>query len=228
VVTPSYASRRQLDSLLFSPRSVSVIPNGVTFDDTLPGTAQASKSVLFIGNFRYYKGIDILLASWKRAKTSNSRSEWRLTIITNESQFEVERIRIRFGLDENVSFFSRINDAEATHLRNQAAVVVLPSRHEGFGIPLLEAVAAGRHVLHSNIEAFTELTSHFNLKQFTSFEAGSTDALVDALNHVLEHEDSLLNTKDRDYIFNNREVLTERFSWDVSVLGLNEILTSET
>ena len=63
----------------------------------------------------------------------------------------------RFGTFENVDGLGWVSDDQLDGLLADAALAVNPSLHEGFGLPALEAMAAGRPVLLSEIPAFREV-----------------------------------------------------------------------
>lgn len=61
------------------------------------------------------------------------------------------------GLKETVIFTGYVPDEELPHLYNLASVVAYPSLYEGFGLPVVEAMACGKPVLTSNRGAMAEV-----------------------------------------------------------------------
>ena len=65
--------------------------------------------------------------------------------------------RVNFG-DAFVRKLGKVSDAELVRLYAGAACLAIPSLHEGFGLPALEAMAAGTPVVASNTSALPEVT----------------------------------------------------------------------
>lgn len=61
------------------------------------------------------------------------------------------------GLEERVRFLGYVPDADLTPLYNGARVFVYPSRYEGFGLPVLEAMQCGTPVITTNISSMPEV-----------------------------------------------------------------------
>jgi glycosyltransferase involved in cell wall biosynthesis len=61
------------------------------------------------------------------------------------------------GLYSNLHFQSEVSEDDKVRLYNSADVYVLPTRNEGFGLPLLEAMAAGCLVVSTNIPVVDEI-----------------------------------------------------------------------
>ena len=83
-----------------------------------------------------------------------------LVIVGNDAG---DRVRIdeavaRLGLGELVRVLTSIDNATLLDLYHLSRVVVFPSRYEGFGIPVLEAMATRRPLITSDIAVFRELT----------------------------------------------------------------------
>jgi glycosyltransferase involved in cell wall biosynthesis len=72
-------------------------------------------------------------------------------------QRQLAQLTNRLGLDTAVRWLGRVADADLPGLYARAIAVVVPSLHEGFGIPVLEAMAAGANVLASNTSALPEV-----------------------------------------------------------------------
>jgi glycosyltransferase involved in cell wall biosynthesis len=110
----------------------------------------------------------------------------------------------RLGLQERVHFLGRVSDAELAAVYRGAAALLFASLHEGFGLPVVEAMACGTPVVTSNGSALPEV-------------AGGAALLVDPLRvdeiaHALERAVSDRELA-RDLIrrgFAN----ARRYSWD--------------
>ena len=63
----------------------------------------------------------------------------------------------RLGLEKQVMFTGVVSDQRLIELYQQATLFVFPSRYEGFGLPVLEAMACGCPVLSSNASSLPEV-----------------------------------------------------------------------
>jgi glycosyltransferase involved in cell wall biosynthesis len=68
----------------------------------------------------------------------------------------LERLSIKLGVDDRVSFTGRAEDAELPDLYAACDAWVTASRHEGFCVPIVEAMAAGRPVIVPDLAAMPE------------------------------------------------------------------------
>ncbi len=86
------------------------------------------------------------------------------------------------GLDPGrVHVLGRISDPELAAVLHGAAVLAAPSRAEGFGLPVLEAMAAGVPVVHSDAPALVEVAGGAGV----AVRRDDPDALAAALHAVL-------------------------------------------
>ena len=63
----------------------------------------------------------------------------------------------RLGIEERVKFIGFVDDAELPHVYRAARAFAFPSIYEGFGLPLLEAMASGVPVVSSNTSSLPEV-----------------------------------------------------------------------
>ncbi|HXH22584.1 MAG TPA: glycosyltransferase family 1 protein [Dehalococcoidia bacterium] len=68
-----------------------------------------------------------------------------------------EGLVARLGLSEHVHFTGYVPQEDLPALYNAASVFVFPSLYEGFGLPVLEAMACGTPVITSNVSALPEV-----------------------------------------------------------------------
>jgi len=89
------------------------------------------------------------------------------------------------GVKERVRFTGYVTDEELLLLFNACDVFVFPSFYEGFGLPLLEAMACGRAVACSNVSACPEVADAAAIL----FDPDSTDDMARAMSDLLlDHE----------------------------------------
>ena len=119
-------------------KNVQVIPNPLSFYPNESAALEAKK-VIAVGKQGYQKGFDRLLDSWKTVQEKHP--DWKLEIYGQHipSQKLPEKA-MQFGLD-SVSFFEPVKNIEAKYL--ESSVYAFPSRFEGFGMVLIEAMACG-------------------------------------------------------------------------------------
>ncbi|MAG60041.1 glycosyl transferase family 1 [Candidatus Woesebacteria bacterium] len=88
----------------------------------------------------------------------------------------------RFGVEDRVVFLGRVSDSELPGLYKKAKVFVIPSLTEGFGLPILEAQAAGVPVVASKKGALPEVAGKgalfVNPKSVKSIRSGLMRAFV--------------------------------------------------
>ena len=87
----------------------------------------------------------------------------------------------RLGVRERVRIEGWVPDAELVRLYRRAAALVFPSRHEGFGLPVIEAFATGTPVVASTDPAIREVAGDAALL----IDPDDADGLVEALRRVL-------------------------------------------
>ncbi|MDX1416594.1 MAG: glycosyltransferase family 1 protein [Candidatus Promineifilaceae bacterium] len=114
--------------------------------------------LLYIGDRNGYKNFRTLLQSynvWTR------RSEFNLVVV-GVSWNDRERILLaEFGCGPQVRLLTNIDDVQLAQLYNQAQAFICPSLYEGFGIPLLEAMASGCPVVASRIPSTLEVAGEY-------------------------------------------------------------------
>jgi len=85
------------------------------------------------------------------------------------------------GISGRVRLLGRLPDADLAVVLDRAAALVSPSRAEGFGLPVLEAMAAGVPVVSSDAPALVEVGGGATV----TVPVGDAAALADALAGVL-------------------------------------------
>ncbi len=164
-----------------------VVPLGInpaTFDRAASGRPRGSPlQILFVGHLRYYKGLDYFLRALAQLPAA------RLTIIGAGPLERAWRALAReLRVDDRVEFAGEIADAELPAYYAACDIFVLPSseRSEAFGVVQLEAMAAGKPVVCTEIGTGT---SFVNVDGETGFVAPArdADALARAIKTLMEN-----------------------------------------
>lgn len=142
-----------------APGKTAVIPMGADLTDFFTPAAQPARSrdeILFVGRLAREKGADILLAALPRILQRWPQA--RLTLIGDgPEKVSLRDTARRFGLEQCVSFLGALPQAALAEHYRRAALLVLPSRREGFGLVLAEALGCGCPVVAADLPAVREL-----------------------------------------------------------------------
>jgi glycosyltransferase involved in cell wall biosynthesis len=118
-------------------------------------------------------------------------------------------------LSANVHLLGYISESEAAYLYKNAFSYVLPSKNEGFGLPLLEAFSYGLPVICSNCGSLPEIAAEAAYS-VSVLEEGGTENLATALCDFITNE-SLRNDYAQKGIERNKA-----FSWLQTASQINE------
>lgn len=134
---------------------VAIVGNGVG-PEWFSGKRREGASVVAMARLAPYKGIDLLI--WAFADLAARRPEARLEIIGPDFQRgHYQRLAARLRLGASVRFHGALRGDEARALLSKARLFVSASRHETYGIAILEAMAARVPVLATRTGVGREL-----------------------------------------------------------------------
>lgn len=165
IVVDSECTRRDIEqSRLLGDRRVVVIPSGTNIADLRVAESQTHVAVplegpflLSVGGFLPHKNLPLLLEAFSELK---SRIPHRLVLVGAYNEFTlpplVRRIE-ELGLQSRVTVLTDVTTERLANLYRHCELFVFPSRYEGFGLPVLEAMACGAPVLCSNSSSLPEV-----------------------------------------------------------------------
>jgi glycosyltransferase involved in cell wall biosynthesis len=220
VLTVSNASKQDIQHYLRVPGDkVEVIYNALDERLASPPTPEdmtrvrerfllTSPFILYAGNIKPHKNVDRLIEAYSILRRRGVGDVKLLIIGDDVSKYQnLRRLVHRFQLHQHVRFLGFVPEATLAALYRLAAAFVFPSLCEGFGLPTLEAMAAGAPVITSNVSSLPEVVGDAALL-IDPMDAG---AIADALARVLG--DVTLRT---ELIARGHERV-KAFSWQRSV-----------
>jgi glycosyltransferase involved in cell wall biosynthesis len=188
VVVPTHAVAAAVRGHLDLPR-VEVIGEGVSGDLVLPADAAeragrldlpAGGFLLTLATLEPRKGLDVLI----RALARRTGPQLPLLVVGQPGWGGVDPVQLARteGLAaDRVRVLGRLSDADLATVLHRATALVMPSRAEGFGLPVLEAMAAGTPVVCSADPALAEVGGD----AVRATPIGDDAALASALAEVL-------------------------------------------
>ncbi len=189
VITASRYTSGDVLRMGVPPERLLVIPNPVAFEQ-LPDPAQRRPPdeelrLIYVGRFVASKGVlDTLRAA--RAFLDRQPGPLRLDLIGSRTFSdpayleEMTRYAAAHGLGEVVRFRFDVSEAELKEALLEADALLMPSHHEGFCVPVVEALACGCFVVHSDAAALPETAGGLG----RTFPVGDWSALAARLDEL--------------------------------------------
>ncbi len=168
ILTVSNTSRRDIIELLNAPPlRVRSVYNGVADVFLQAGQAPAAptaadapgqRTLLYVGRADPYKNIATLLQALARLRR-DERMDVKLCIAGSPDPRYPEPAALagKLGIAEAVEWTGYLSDEALVAAYRRADLLVHPSRYEGFGLQILEAMACGTPVLSSNAGSLPEV-----------------------------------------------------------------------
>ena len=220
VITVSHCSKRDIMKILgLGPERIHVIGNAV--DASLHPVRDAwllakvrerygisGRFVLYFGGFDLRKNVPRLIEAYSQLP-EGLRREYQLVIAGRYQHlghplYPDPRATVqRLGLDGNVIFTGQIREQDKAPLYSAATVFAFPSLYEGFGMPVLEAMACGTPVVTSNVSALPEVAGDAG----RLVDPYSASAISGALGELLE------SAARRDELARRGLERARRFTW---------------
>ena len=197
------------------PAKIRVVPSGVDprfFE--LAAVRRPEPFLLAVSTLHPHKNLDGLLRAF--AAFRDGHSEYRLVVSGLHGFFsaELHALRERLGLGDSVDFPGWIPREQLYDLYARAAAFLYPSLFEGFGLPVLEALAAGVPTACSEIEPMNSIAGGAAVK----FDPRDTCAIAEAM-HRLVTDEAL-----RRRLASAGPVRAAQFSWRTTAQGVLDAL----
>ncbi len=155
--------------------------DGGPIEETISRYGLNSPYLLHVGGLTENRNISGLLDALLLLKKQEIRA--KLVLVGRAFWgFDLKAELERRLLCDDVNGITYVSNSDLRVLYNRAAAVLLPSFYEGFGIPILEAMACGTPVITSNLSAMPEAAGDAGLL----VDPRDAGAIATAIRHVLE------------------------------------------
>lgn len=149
VVTGTEAAKAQIIERKLTTRPITVVSSAVDPAPTLR-SPDRDKTLVYMGSFMPYKNVESLAAALK------DLPGYRLQLLSRISDQDRERY-LGLAPEGAIEFMNGVTDDEYAQLLSRASALVTASFEEGFGIPVIEALAMGTPVACTDIPVFREV-----------------------------------------------------------------------
>jgi len=150
-----------------------------------PGTHDDGRTpeILFIGRFRYYKGLHVLIRAMGRVAGA------KLVLVgRGPLERDLRRAVAEQGLSSKIEFLGELTHAELIRRIQLCSLLVLPSveRSEAFGIVLMEAMLCGKAVISTELGTGTSFVNQHGVTGLV-VPPDEPPALAEAINYLTAH-----------------------------------------
>src|ERR1700740_907705 len=168
IITVSNYSKAQIMETLGTPGSkISVIHNGVgaQFRQNVNAKEVAARALgtdrpflMYVGNLKPHKNVITLLRAFAQLHQRKTFPH-SLLIVGDDPRWKRSIVEecIRLGIRDSTIFLPYVSPELLPRLYAAAELLVMPSTTEGFGLPVLEAMACGTPVVCSNAASLPEV-----------------------------------------------------------------------
>ena len=180
--------------------------------DILEGLGIRQPYILYLGGLDAHKGLDVLCHAYDMLKDTNvslvlagGRCAW----------YDIGPVIDKMRRKNDVIMTGYVSDEQKRVLMSMAEVFVFPSFYEGFGLPVIEAMACGAPVITTNATSLPEVGGDAALY----FDAGDENELKDRIEKMI-----LDRSLREEYSVKSLERVGH-FSWDKMAQGMERVFT---
>lgn len=159
-----------------------VIPNAIPIPKFLNPCPVKTYDILFVGRLTKQKGVDILLKAVRVLKDEYGRNLKIAIAGDGPLKENLNTLAVEFGVNGEVEFLGVRKDIE--ELMVSSKIFVLPSRREGFGIVIIEAMSNMLPVIATNVGGIPEIIE--NGKDGILVSSENPEALSKAIIRLLD------------------------------------------
>lgn len=211
IIVPSWATKNDLEEIYQAdPKKIVVIPlaynkeefkvinNQNKIDQVLRKYGIKKPYFLFIGRLEKKKGIEILLKAFHlflseadqfRAGTYNNSITFNFVLV-GKPGYGYDEIKSQIPIRQpagkcQIQTIGYVEQNDLPYLYNGAEIFIFPTFAEGFGLPILEAMACGIPVIASEIEPLKEIGG----EAIIFFKSGDSEDLAEKIKGLINNQE---------------------------------------
>ncbi|MEA5577518.1 glycosyltransferase family 1 protein [Anabaena sp. UHCC 0451] len=169
---------------------------------------------LYIGRQHPYKNLQRLITAFSALPNRNDYELWLVGPTDKRYTPLLETQVETLGINHLVKFLNYVPYEELPIIINQALALVFPSLWEGFGLPVLEAMACGTPVITSNLSSLPEVTGDAAIL----INPYNSEEITSAMQNLINDEETRKQLSQQGI---NR---ANQFSWDKTGMATVEVL----
>ena len=162
---------------------------------------------LYIGRLERKKNTATLIESYAIVKENNPAIAEKLVLIGNAGYGydEIQYVIEEFNLNKDVLMPGWVAEEDVPYILNGASAFIFPSKHEGFGIPVIQSLACGVPTAVSDIPVLHEIAADSVLY----FDQNNKVSMSEAMKRIITDDELRKNLKNKGI---DRAKL---FSWQI-------------
>jgi glycosyltransferase involved in cell wall biosynthesis len=162
IITVSESTAADISNTINVPRN-KITPIKLGPSDIGPCTTQTQYTdreyILTVGELRPHKNIQTLIDAYRKLRAELTPPYPDLVIVGSDYRGTLEELeeRISDDIKPDIHFMGRVSDDKLACLYRDAEIFAFPSKYEGFGLPIIEAMSFGTPVVASNVTSIPEV-----------------------------------------------------------------------
>ncbi len=214
----AFTKKELVETYRVPEERVTVVSNGIDANTyrrlpeadvarTLQALRLSKHFFLYVGRMDAKKNVTTLIRAFELFKSGRGMGDPFELILVGSPGFGYDEIKLyveRSPVRDSIRYLGYLSSPEAAALMNAATAFVFPSWYEGFGVPVLEAMACGAPVIASDIGAHREITGDAALLVLPR----ESEAIARAMRRVGEEHGLSISMREKGFA---RVAL---YSWD--------------
>lgn len=205
VATVSETSKKEILEHKFTKNPVFVVANAPSGEIKKLDGKKVKKDIVYMGSFMPYKNVETLI------KGMEYLPDYTLHLLSKIKPNRRRELEELIHKNAKVVFHNGVSDEEYDKLLSSASALATASTAEGFGLPIIEAMASGVPVVCADTEIFHEVGGNAALY----FSANSSEDFAKQIK-------KLENKHAREATIKNGLLQAKKFSWQNSAENLKK------
>ncbi len=168
-------------------------------------------NLLFLGRLERRKGLGFLLETMKYLKHSK-RFSFQLNVVGSGNANYYKKLSKKLNINKMVNFKGFLKEKDLEEIFNYSDIFILPSKIEGFGLVILEAINKGLPVICTNRGGMVEIVKDYNMGYIIEYgdEKELAETIIDVSKKIM----------DGKLPISNIAKIEEKYNWNKNVKNL--------